>query len=196
VDWSARFERPLPRATYGRPTEAVARDLLGAHAVRRTSGGWRAVRLVETEAYVANDPANHAFRGRTERNRSMFAGPGTLYVYRIHQVHCANIATQPGEAVLLRAGEPTAANVGDPSGPGRLCRALGLTRADDGRDVVGSDEFRLVPGPTPTEPIAVGPRIGIRLASERPLRFYLSGNPWVSMYRAWSARTRRPRAFP
>jgi DNA-3-methyladenine glycosylase len=154
------------------------------------------VRLVETEAYVADDPANHAFRGRTERNRSMFAGPGTLYVYRIHQVHCANVVTQPGEAVLLRAGQPATANVSDPSGPGRLCRALDLTRADDGRDVVDSDEIRLVPGPAPTEPIVIGPRTGIRLASERPLRFYLSGNAWVSVYRAWSTRTRRPPTVP
>ncbi|EQD67906.1 3-methyladenine DNA glycosylase [mine drainage metagenome] len=91
------------------------------------------VRLVEVEAYVRGDPANHASRGLTPGNRSMFLGPAHLYVYRIHQVHCANLTTRPGEAVLLRAGEPASAGLENPSGPGRLARELALTREDDGR---------------------------------------------------------------
>jgi len=91
---------------------------------------------VETEAYVRGDPANHAFRGPTPRNRSMFDAPGTLYVYRIHQVVCANLVARRGEAVLLRAGAPLPNAPGNASGPGRLCRYLGITIEDDGTDTV------------------------------------------------------------
>jgi DNA-3-methyladenine glycosylase len=101
------------------------------------------------------------------------------------------VVTRPGEAVLLRAGEPLTPNAGDPRGPGRLCRALGLTRADDGRDVVSSDEIRIVPGSDAREKISAGPRTGVRLAADRPLRFFLPGNPWVSPHRGWVARSRR-----
>ncbi|EQD50778.1 Methylpurine-DNA glycosylase (MPG), partial [mine drainage metagenome] len=86
----------LGPVAFDRPTTAVARDLLGT--VVRTYGpdGVRAVRLVEVEAYVGHDPASHAFRGPTRRNRSMFGPPGTLYVYRIHRVVCANVVTRRG----------------------------------------------------------------------------------------------------
>ncbi len=158
----------------------MARALLGDWLVGRTPDGWRAGRIVETEAYVANDPASHAFRGPTARNRSMFAVPGTWYVYRIHQVHCANLTTQPGQAVLLRAVEPLTENLGDPRGPGRLCGAFGLTRADDGSSAIGGPRVRVVPGPSVREPIVSGPRVGIRWARTRRLRFALKGNRWVS----------------
>ena len=98
----------LGAAFFDRPTRRVARELLGAVFRTRGPGGVRAVRLVEVEAYVARDPANHAFGGPTRRNRSMFGPPGTLYVYRIHRVVCANVVTRPGQAVLIRAGEPLA----------------------------------------------------------------------------------------
>ncbi len=124
--------RPLGRGFFDRPTTRVARDLLGAVVTVRARDGVRSVRLVEVEAYVANDPASHAYRGPTRRNRSMFGPPGTLYIYRIHQVVCANLVTRPGEAVLLRAGRPLLPVEANPSGPGRLCRVLGLTIADDG----------------------------------------------------------------
>ena len=158
----------------------VARALLGDWLVGRTPDGWRAGRIVETEAYVANDPSSHAFRGPTARNRSMFTVPGTWYVYRIHQVHCANLTTRPGQAVLLRAVEPLTENLGDPRGPGRLCRAFGLTRADDGSSAIDGPRLRVVPGPSVREAIVSGPRVGIRLARTRRLRFALKGNRWVS----------------
>lgn len=176
---SSREGRRLGRAFFDRPTVSVARDLLGA-VVRVAGADARAVRLVETEAYVAGDEASHAFRGPTRRNRSMFGRPGTLYVYRIHQVVCANLVTRPGEAVLLRAGEPLAGLDRDPSGPGRLCRALGLTIADDGQDATEGDRLSLRKRDAPPERIAVGPRVGIRRAADRPLRFALAGNRWVS----------------
>ena len=141
------------------------------------------MRLVETEAYVSNDPASHAYRGPTPRNRSMFSQPGTLYVYRIHQVVCANLVTRRGEAVLLRAGEPITPGLENPSGPGRLCRALGLRLVDDGTNVA-TDRRIVLESPEGRSPvIVVGPRIGIRRASRRRLRFALAENEWVS--RPW-----------
>jgi DNA-3-methyladenine glycosylase len=158
----------------------VARELLGDWLVARSPEGWRAGRIVETEAYAADDPASHAYRGETPRNRSMFGRPGTWYVYRIHQVFCANVSTRPGQAVLLRAVEPATENLGDPRGPGRLCRAFGLTRADDGSTALESPRVRIVAGPAQKRYVVAGPRVGIRLAQTRRLRFALKGNPWVS----------------
>ena len=168
------------RAFFDRPTTVVARDLLGRLFTVRAGGRVRSVRLVETEAYVAGDPANHAYRGPTARNRSMFLRPGTLYVYRIHQVVCANLVTRPGEAVLLRAGEPFAPGMRSPSGPGRLCRELGIRRSDDGTDVVRCPRFLLASVTSGRGRVVIGPRVGIRHAADRPLRFALANNPWVS----------------
>ncbi len=172
--------RRLGRAFFDRPTVAVARALLGAELHVRSPDGERSVRLVETEAYVRRDPANHAFRGRTLRNRSMFLAPGTLYVYRIHQVVCANLVTRPGEAVLLRAGSPLRPARGDPSGPGRLCRFLRLRFGDDGTDAVRSARVRLRARTTPRGAVVASPRVGVRRAVRRRLRFALRDNPWVS----------------
>jgi DNA-3-methyladenine glycosylase len=177
---SRRFSEPHPRPFYDRPAEPLARALLGAFLLRKRPSGWSAARLVETEAYSSGDPASHAFRGPTERNRSMFGLPGTLYVYRIHQVHCANAVGRRGEAVLLRAAEPRTPDLGNVSGPGRLCRAFGITREDDGRDLTADGELRIVPGPAPREPIVALPRVGISRATEVLARFALAGNRWVS----------------
>ncbi len=180
MDWARAFEHPRPRSWYARSTTIVARGLLGDWLVGRTPDGWRAGRIVETEAYVARDPANHAYRGPTDRNRSMFAMPGTWYVYRIHQVYCANLTTRPGEAVLRRAVEPVTDGLEDPRGPGRPCRAFGLTRADDGTSAVEGARFRVVPGRSPRGPVVVGTRVGIRQARRRRLRFAVKGSRWVS----------------
>jgi len=177
----------LGAAFFARPTQRVARGLLGARLQVTDGLRTREVRLVETEAYVRNDAASHAFRGPTRRNRSMFNGPGTLYVFRIHQVVCANLVTRPGEAVLLRAGAPSEGTVGTATGPGRLCRTLGITIADDGQDAVTGPRLRVLPRATRPRRIAVGPRVGIRRAAERPLRFWIEGDPAVS-------RARRPTA--
>ncbi|MCI4327913.1 MAG: DNA-3-methyladenine glycosylase [Thermoplasmata archaeon] len=167
----------------------MARALLGAWVVVRTGRSFAAARVVETEAYVAGDPANHADRGETARNHSMFAGPGTLYVYPIHQVHCANAVTRPGQAVLLRAAEPLTAGLPGLSGPGRLCRGLGLDRSDDGTSLV-SGRVRVVAGDRAPSRILTTPRVGISQAVERPLRFLWDGHAEVSAPRPW----RRSRA--
>ncbi|MBM3674839.1 MAG: DNA-3-methyladenine glycosylase, partial [Actinobacteria bacterium] len=105
--------RRLTRAFYARDPRELAPELLNKVLVHDEPGVGRvAVRLVEVEAYLgATDPASHAFRGKTERNATMFGPPGRLYVYFTYGMHwCANVAagSPPGEAgaVLMRAGEP------------------------------------------------------------------------------------------
>ncbi len=180
----------LPRRFFDRATEQVARELLGAELTVRRAGATRTVRLVETEAYVGDDPANHAFGGPSRRNLAMFGPPGTLYVYRIHQVVCANLVTRPGEAVLLRAAAPVAPEELDARGPGRLCRALGISIRDNGADVTVGAGIELRGFRGPRGRVAVGPRVGLRRAVERPLRFALAGEPAVSRPRppAWADR--------
>ncbi len=170
----------IGRRFFDRPTRRVARELLGTICWVRGPRGVRSARIVETEAYVANDPANHAYRGPTRRNRSMFLRPGTLYVYRIHQVVCANVVTRPGEAVLLRAGALPPDVEGSGSGPGRLCRILGLSIEDDGIDTVLGSRMGFAPSPARVRRVRTGPRVGIRLAADRPLRYLIEGNPRVS----------------
>jgi DNA-3-methyladenine glycosylase len=172
--------RRLGRAFFDRPTAAVARALLGARLAVRVARGVRAARLVETEAYVARDPANHAWRGPTARNLAMFGPPGTLYVYRIHQVVCANLVTRPGEAVLLRAAAPLGALRAHLSGPGRLCRGLGITIHDNGQDAATGRRLSLYAAPPNRGKVVRGPRVGIRRARARPLRFALAHERAVS----------------
>ncbi len=168
----------------------VARGLLGWTFLRDGAGG----RIVEVEAYAADDPASHAFRGRTPRNASMFAAPGTLYVYRSYGVHwCANISCEPagtGAAVLLRALEPThgcdamrarRGVAGDRelcSGPGKLTQALGLGGLDDGASIF-DPPFTLEPPAGPVE-IDATPRIGITKATGLPWRYVVRGSGWAS----------------
>jgi DNA-3-methyladenine glycosylase len=153
-------------------------------------------RIVETEAYLAEgDPASHSFRGQTTRNRSMFARPGTAYVYLIYGMHhCLNVVSAAegrGEAVLVRAVEPLEGlevmrarrgGVRDRDlcrGPGRLAQAFGLTREHDGLDLCRG-ELGLWSGRGEALEVRATPRVGIRLAAELPLRFVAAGSPWVS----------------
>ena len=184
------------------PVLDVAPRLLGA--VLRHDGV--AVRITEVEAYDgANDPGSHAFRGPTRRNEVMFGPAGHLYVYFTYGMHfCCNVVCGPegiASAVLLRAGEVvegldlararrrTGPDRDLARGPARLCSALGLDLAANGLDLVGG---ALVLG-EPVDPASVstGPRVGLRLAPDRPWRFWLTGDPTVSRYVA--AKPRRPR---
>lgn len=176
----------------------VARDLLGAAICRRDASGWVGGRIVETEAYLhSGDLASHAARGMTPSNQSMFASPGTLYVYPIHAKHCLNVVTEAkgrGSAVLIRAIEPIwglevmAARRGrtDPRqlarGPAMICQAFAVDRRQDGDDLIRQNNWRVAPLPgQPDESrIACGPRIGIRRAAELPLRFFEQQNRYVS----------------
>lgn len=189
---------PLARAFYARPTLEVARNLLGKTLWRQTAVGLVGGIVVETEAYVAAiDPAAHAYRGKTPRNASMFAIPGTAYVYRSYGVHyCLNVVTEAenvAAAVLLRALRPTVgldlmrarrgSEISDRNlarGPGRLCQALALTLADDGSDLLGPDLWLSEPTEPVVAPIATTPRIGITRAADWPWRFVIAGDPYVS----------------
>ncbi len=157
------------------------------------------------EAYNGpDDPASHAYT-RTPRSQIMYGPPNRLYVYQIHTHHCANIVTSPegrGAAVLLRAGIVTdgidAARerrgaVPDhrlARGPGNLTRALGITKADLATDLTDPSGVHLDPEPSTLDEsrIESGPRVGVRLAADRPWRFWIRGEPSVSAYR------RHPRA--
>jgi len=172
----------LQRSFYNRDTILVARELLGKLIVMKRSER-KVARIVETEAYVTGDPANHAFRGLTKRNRSMFKDPGTLYVYTVHGQNCMNAVTKRGEAVLIRAVQPVK-NVNDrTSGPGLLCRAMKITHRDDGKSLL-ENEFSIIDdGYRPTI-IASSTRIGVTMWKNRHLRFFIRDNPFVSKQRS------------
>ena len=192
----------LGRDFYDRDTVTVARDLLGKHLVCTREGVTVTLRITETEAYIGRmDKACHAYNyRRTKRTDTLFAPPGTAYIYLIYGMHhCLNLVTEgEGEpaAVLLRAGEPVSPadldivsrrrfglSVRDLSpaqyknllnGPGKLCQGLGLNREQDGMSLLGDDLYVLDAGERP--PIRVGKRIGIDYAGEAadfPWRFFL-----------------------
>lgn len=189
---------PIRRAFYERPTEEVARDLLGKILLRSDGEGTVAVRLTEVEAYLGiDDPACHTFRGRrTARNEVMWGCAGHLYVYFTYGMHfCANIVTRGAgvpEAVLLRGGDVIEGEAlavarrggkrrGLLDGPAKLCQGLALTREQNGVDVASRvDGIWIVDGDplAPGESIETGPRVGVDYAGEAagwPLRFRLSG---------------------
>lgn len=194
---------PIPRPFYGRPTLAVARDLLGTVLVRRLPGGSDLRgRIVETEAYIGQeDSASHAHRGRTARTAVMFGLPGIAYIYFTYGMHhMLNVVTE-GEgypaAVLIRALEPLEgidvmqALRGDrrlrdlTNGPARLCQALAIDRSLNGHDLTSGPPLWIEPGQAvPDADVARTPRIGIGYANapdrEAPWRFLIQGSEWVS----------------
>jgi DNA-3-methyladenine glycosylase len=169
----------------GSPEDA-APELLGSVLVSEVGGRTVKARVTEVEAYKgSDDPASHAFRGRTRRNGSMFDRPGTLYVYRSYGIHwCANVAAGPegiGWGVLFRAGEIVdgiAVARGRrgreddlANGPGKLTQALGLDHTHDGIFLLdGSAPVRIEVGARP-ELIMATPRVGISRAVDLPWRF-------------------------
>jgi DNA-3-methyladenine glycosylase len=194
----------LSRAFFERPSEVVARDLLGRFLVREIAGERLVLRLVEVEAYLGpGDRAAHTWGGRrTERVRSMYLGGGHAYVYRIYGIHhCLNVVTgRPGDgtAVLLRAGEAIEGGrrmarrrhvAGAPrpghlaGGPGKLCQALDVGHELDGASLLAG-VLRIVAGePVDDAAVVRGPRVGVDYAGEAaswPLRFALAGSAEVS----------------
>jgi DNA-3-methyladenine glycosylase len=181
---------PLGRGFFARSVHEVAPELVGCTLLVDGVGG----RLVEVEAYDAEDPASHGFRGETGRNRAMFGPPGHAYVYRSYGLHwCLNLVCgREGvpEAVLVRALEPTLGlermrerrGLEDErllcAGPGRLCQALGVTAAQDGL-ALDEPPFGLLAA---REEVAVaqGPRVGITRAVDLPWRYGLAGSSFVS----------------
>jgi DNA-3-methyladenine glycosylase len=195
-----RVSRVLPRSFYGRATLRVAEDLLGKVLVHRTAGGVAAGMIVETEAYIGeDDPACHAAPGPTPRNAPLYGPPGIAYVYLNYGIHnLVNAVTEPEgrpAAVLIRALEPLdgvrlmarrrapdGRHIDDHElcrGPGNLTRALGITLAENRLDLTTSNlcvEDRALP----IGAVSWGPRIGIRVAVDRPWRCWLREHPSVS----------------
>ena len=177
----------LPPEFFARPVHAVAPELIGATLLVDGVGG----RIVELEAYTRDDPASHAFRGRTPRNGAMFGPPGHAYVYRSYGIHwCVNIVCADTSAALVRALEPTDGldamrerrGLEDVrllcSGPGRLTQALGITDAYDGLSLTAPPFALLARDSEPR--IARGRRIGITKAVERDWRYGEAGSPFLS----------------
>ena len=194
----------LPRSFYDRDPRRVSRDLLGKLLVRKAGRKLLVARIVEVEAYLGyGDPAAHSFAGRTRRNAVLWGPPGFSYVYFIYGNHyCFNVSCLPdGEAggVLFRALEPVAGieqlargrnlslEEGKDlrkltSGPGRLAEAFGITRErDNGKDLTSpKSDLWIADDATPRPRVKITPRIGITKAAERPLRYIIRGNPYVS----------------
>ncbi|MBY0548192.1 MAG: DNA-3-methyladenine glycosylase [Candidatus Obscuribacterales bacterium] len=187
--------KTYPRAFYACPTVGVARDLLGSWLCRRLPDG-TVVRafIVEAEAYTADDPACHAFRGLTPRCEVMFGPPGRAYVYFIYGMYfCFNVVTEeegiPG-AVLIRAVDIDGGN-----GPGKLCRALKITGEHNGIDLCDANGALWIEQRTAVlsaDQIGVSIRVGISVAQERPWRFFVKEHPGVSV-KLVKPYVRRPR---
>jgi len=175
----------IDREFYNRDTITVAKELLGCKLCRKINGQTLCGIIVETEAYTQNDPACHAFRGKTPRAITLFKQPGIAYVYFIYGMyHCFNIITEPEEtagAVLIRALEPLAL-LKNTNGPGKLCRELNITKEQNEVDIISPDSGLWVEEgiKVPKSKIVTTTRIGIKVASDYPWRFYIKDNPFVS----------------
>ena len=197
----------LPRSFFDRDPRRVARELLGKLVVRREEKKTLAGRIVEAEAYLGTDDlAAHAAAGLTARNAVLFGPPGHVYVYFIYGMYyCLNFSCLPdgvAGGVLIRALEPVIGleamararglekfnpeSVRDlrklTSGPGRLCEALGITRArDNAKDAVSRrSDLQVMEDGYKAGKIAVTPRIGIVKSAGLPLRYVIDGNPFLS----------------
>ena len=195
---------PLERPFFDRPTDEVARDLLGVWVVRSTPEGLSGGPIVETEAYGGpDDRASHARAGQTRRTTPMFGEVGHAYVYLVYGMHeCLNVVAYSGAAagaVLIRAisvelgvdevrrrrRRPTDPTGRLCSGPAMVCQGLEVGRSFDGHDLTLGEGLWLASAPAGESvgDIASGPRIGVDYAGEwagRPWRFWLAGHPSVS----------------
>jgi DNA-3-methyladenine glycosylase len=191
---------PLPRDFYLQDTRIAAQKLLGQTVWRQLpTGEVLTGMIVETEAYLQDDPACHAYRGITPRNRSMFGPPGHAYVYLSYGMHMMlNIVCAPegtGEAVLIRAIEPVegietmrshrggiASLYQLTNGPGKLAQALALTRLqDDGTDVTcRNSSLQIRPHSPLAFKVVSTTRVGITQGADLPWRYYIHGSRFVS----------------
>jgi DNA-3-methyladenine glycosylase len=186
----------LPRKFYHRPTLKVAKELLGKYLVVHRNGEKLSGKIVETEAYIGfNDPASHAYRGMTERNKIMFGAPGYAYVYFTYGMYyCLNFVTERNgypAAVLIRALEPEQGiekmmqrrkkkeieNL--TSGPGKLCQAMRIDRSLCGADLC-SDVIYVEDRGKPVGKIVSTNRIGVDNGKDKNWRFYIKNNRFVS----------------
>ena len=188
--------KKLDRQFYDRPTLKVAKELLGKYLVVNIKGKFLSGKIVETEAYIGyKDPASHAYRGITPRNKVMFGDPGYAYVYFTYGMHyCLNLVTEKNgypAAVLIRALEPVQGieimqkrrkrkNLIDlASGPAKLCQALGVDRKLNGADLC-SDSIWVEDRGEVIKSISSSTRIGIKEKDKKNWRFLIQNNEFVS----------------
>jgi DNA-3-methyladenine glycosylase len=193
---TAQHPRVLDRAELPLDTSELARFLIGKLLVRALAEGPAGGRIVETEAYEIGDPAGHAYRGMTPRNRALFLERGHAYVYLAYGIsfmlNVSSEASGVGAGVLIRAIEPTCGialmqrNRGTDRardlarGPGRLAAALAIDRRLDGIDLCQVGPLWLGSDGQASGDIGQGKRIGLTRAADSPLRFYVRGNRFVS----------------
>jgi len=194
---------PLPESFFGPSAAEVAPALLGHLLIRQTPHGICGGPIVETEAYLTDDPACHGYGRQTPRNRVMYGPPGRAYVYFIYGNHwCFNTVCQPegiAEAVLVRAIEPVfgkelmlaarpvTSEIQLTNGPAKFCEALKITRELDGVDLADSSSLIYIARHPKLQqflkdraPLITTTRIGITKAADLPLRFYLAGSSYIS----------------
>jgi DNA-3-methyladenine glycosylase len=177
-------------------TMELAKALVGCVLVRDCPNGRAAGRIVEVEAYTQDDPASHAYRGKTQRNASMFGEAFHAYVYLIYGTsYCVNVTSESpgiGAAVLVRALEPLeglgsmearrgTTRVRDLCrGPGRLCEALAIDRELDGVDLLRDKGLWLARSSQRQPRVRISTRIGLTKAGDSLKRFYVPDDPFVS----------------
>ena len=186
--------KPLPKEFYNRSTLQVAKDLLGCFLIHETREGVISGMIVETEAYLKDDPASHSCNGQTKRNEVMFGEPGRAYVYFTYGMHyCFNVVTQPkgiGEAVLIRALEHlqgieimkksrhTSQIKNLCNGPAKLVQALHITKKHNNHNLTQGNLYIAARKSEPN--IIETKRIGISKGQHLPHRFYIKDNAFVS----------------
>ena len=193
----------LPRKFYTREVKVVAKDLLGKILVKKDGNSILAGKIVEVEAYDGKiDRAAHTFIGKTKRNQIMFNEGGYFYVYFTYGTHyCCNVVTgkkDHGTAVLIRAIEPVKGvkkmienrygrdllnekeRFNLTSGPGKVCRAMGINKSHYGADLTADTIFIMDSQKIQKDMIVITKRVGIKKSIELPWRFYIKDNPYVS----------------
>jgi DNA-3-methyladenine glycosylase len=178
-----------------KPAHVVAPLLLGCILEREIDSRYIRARIVETEAYGQTDAASHSFKGKTARTEVMFGEPGLLYVYFTYGMHyCCNVVTGKsgeGEAVLIRAVEPIDGEmlmqenrmrdgVSLSNGPAKLCQALNINKQLNGHNLSESPLRLILQEPLPESSIVIAERVGIQKEKDKPWRFYIRGNAFVS----------------
>ena len=187
----------LQKSFFREPTIEVAKKLLGKFIVSKTPKGVIVGKIVETEAYLQNDPASHSFCGKTNRNSPMFDSAGTSYVYFTYGMYyCFNVVTNKkniGEAVLIRAIEPIRGielikknrkvpkNKDLTNGPAKLTLALGINKNFNGINLLDEKSpLKLMKDKVENFEIIETKRIGISKGCKMPYRFYIKGSKWIS----------------
>ena len=193
----------LSKSFYKRDLLTVAKELLGKVLIKKNPKNLLAANIIEVEAYNGEiDKAAHTYSGRTERNKVMFNEGGFLYVYLSYGVHhCCNIVTgfeEKGTAVLIRAVEPLKGLdmmiknrfsrklkndmeiINLTSGPGKVCKALGINKDHSGIDLTGDKIFLLDQPKVKASEIGISKRIGITKSTNYPWRFYIKENQFLS----------------